>query len=153
MHSCASNYHTLYDTRHDTWIYWSCLSGSSPAAIRQLRGPAARGNGDLRERIPLLTSSSADGRVARSLSSLSYTSAIPWQRRYDIPQAYSSPTLPSFQQEHHQVVLRISHLPPPQCPLDSPFKIPLSCNSSAELLPLYNISNFALSVGLLGSRS
>ena len=110
MHSFASNYHTLYDTRHDTWIYWSCLSGSSPAAIRQLRGPAARGNGDLRERIPLLTSSSADGRVARSLSSLSYTSAIPWQRRYRIPQAYSSPILPSFQQEHHQVVLRISYL-------------------------------------------
>jgi hypothetical protein len=64
--------------------------------------------GDLRERIPLLTSSSADGRDARSLSSLSCTSATPQQRKDHLPRAYSSPTLPSFQQEHLQVGLRIS---------------------------------------------
>jgi hypothetical protein len=107
MHSFASYHHTLYDTRHDLNLLELLVGFFSGCKSVSCAYPRP-GEGDLRERIPLLTSSSAVGRDARSLSSLSYISARVCQRGYHLPRAYSSPTLPSFQQEHLQVGLRIS---------------------------------------------
>jgi hypothetical protein len=113
--SCIALLHIItLSTTHDTR---NRSTGAACRVLLRLRlvsyAYPRPGEGDLRERIPLLTSSSADGRDARSLSSLSYMSARVYQRRGHIPRACSSPTLPSFQQEHHQVVLPISSLPLP----------------------------------------
>jgi hypothetical protein len=151
MHSFASYHHTLYDTRHEKEIYWSCLSGSSPAVIRQLRIPAARKGRLTREDTPLdeLICGWSGCEILVELvlhvsytltKEVSHTSSILFSNSAFFP-ARASPGWPE-----NQLFLRVFRV-------DLPFKIPLSCNSSAELLPLYNNSNFALSVALLGSRS
>lgn len=98
-----------------------------------------------RFRIPFLTSSSAGGRWAISLSRRFYHQ--PCFRR-NLLRAWTFPTRPFYRQGHHRVDLSSAHSTIPL-----PLRIPLSCNSLASARSANNLSSFCLSPSLVGERS